>query len=355
MSPTSESVPVAANGKIFSRRAMVALPVLAAAAGGTGSTIGNSFESSLNDAAMEGGQNIATQGKSCMKKTDGYSPRYCLNTSTINGSEVPLRQQLKIAADAGYHSVELWLRDIEKFVNQGGSLMDLRSEIVDLGLEIDGAIGFSRWIVDEPTERSSGLEQFRREADMIRQLGGSRMAAPPAGMTNSPRMNLDLAAQRYRELLTIGHELGITAQLELWGFSTNLSTLAEVLYVAAAANHPQACILLDIYHLYKGGNDFLNMSLVPAANMPCLHINDYPGQPDRQNIADKDRVFPGDGVAPLVEILRAFFQSGFRGALSLELFNRSYWEMPPENVARIGLEKMKQVVEAAGQPDARPA
>ena len=35
--------------------------------------------------------------------------------STINGGEVPIREQLKIAAKAGYDSVELWLRDIDKY------------------------------------------------------------------------------------------------------------------------------------------------------------------------------------------------------------------------------------------------
>ena len=37
--------------------------------------------------------------------------RFCLNTSTINNREVPIREQIKIAADAGYDSIEFWVRD----------------------------------------------------------------------------------------------------------------------------------------------------------------------------------------------------------------------------------------------------
>ena len=39
--------------------------------------------------------------------------------------------------------------------------------------------------------------------------------------------------------------------------------------------------------------------------------------------------------------------AGFRGFLSLELFNRGYWKRPPEEVAKTGLRKMKEAVARA--------
>ncbi len=267
--------------------------------------------------------------------------RYCLNTSTINGGKVPVREQLQIAADAGYDAVELWLRDIATFTAGGGSLQDLAKEISDLGLAVDSSIAFGAWIADDDAQRASGLEECKRDMEIIRQLGGRRIAAPPSGATKEPKLDLNAAADRYRALLEVGEKTEVTPQVELWGFSQNLSTLAEVLYVAAAANHPNACVLLDVYHMYKGGSDFSNIGLVPGAKMHCLHMNDYPASPVRADIADKDRVYPGDGVAPLSTILKTLVAGGFAGTLSLELFNRQYWEQPPQQVAKIGLEKMK--------------
>ncbi len=269
--------------------------------------------------------------------------RYCLNTSTINGGEVPIREQLKIAAEAGYDAVEPWLRDIEKYVSGGGKLSDLAKEISDLGLGVDSAIAFGAWIVDDQATRTAGLEQCKRDMDVIRSLGGRRIAAPPSGATKEPKLNLDAAAERYRKLLEIGEQCEVTPQVELWGFSHNLSTLAEVLYVAAAANHPKACILLDVYHMFKGGSDFSNIGLVPATKLYCLHMNDYPAHPPRPEIADKDRVYPGDGIAPIAKILDTLVAGGFAGTLSLELFNRDYWKQPPAQVAKTGLEKMKAI------------
>jgi sugar phosphate isomerase/epimerase len=50
----------------------------------------------------------------------------------------------------------------------------------------------------------------------------------------------------------------------------------------------------------------------------------------------------------LTEILQVLAGVGFRGTLSLELFNRGYWEQDAELVARTGLERMQAAVEAAG-------
>ena len=80
-------------------------------------------------------------------------------------------------------------------------------------------------------------------------------------------------------MLEIGANEGVIPELELWGFSTTLSKLSEVMTVAIEARHAQACILLDIYHLYKGGSDFSGLRLVSGAALPCIHVNDYPATP----------------------------------------------------------------------------
>jgi sugar phosphate isomerase/epimerase len=120
-----------------------------------------------------------------------------------------------------------------------------------------------------------------------------------------------------------------------------------VLLVALECHHPSACVLPDVYHLYKGGNGFDGLKLLSGQAIHCFHMNDYPADPPRETIADKDRVYPGDGVAPLTQIVRGLLGNGFRGTLSLELFNPEYWKQDPLVVARTGLAKMRQSVERA--------
>ncbi|MEE3369102.1 MAG: sugar phosphate isomerase/epimerase family protein [Planctomycetota bacterium] len=272
---------------------------------------------------------------------------YCLNTSTIQGQKVPLTEQVRIAASAGYSGIEIWLRDLDKYLAEGGSLPDLKKQIEDLNLSVESAIGFATWIVDDPSQRQAGLEQARRDMANLRQIGGKRIAAPPAGATKQTDLNLLKAAARYRALLEVGRKEGVVPQVELWGFSQSLHRLGELLYVAAESGAEDACLLPDVYHLYKGGSSFAGLHLISGKKIHVFHVNDYPATPSRETITDAHRVYPGDGVAPLTDILKGLWETGFRGTLSLELFNRDYWKQDPLSVARTGLAKMKQSVRQA--------
>lgn len=272
---------------------------------------------------------------------------YCLNTSTIQGQKLPISRVVEIAAEAGYRMIEPWVRELDQHVKDGGSLADLGKKIADLGLTVESAIGFFDWCVDDDARRAKGFEEARRSMEVVRQVGGTRIAAPPAGATQGEALALLPVADRYRELLDLGRQVGVLPQIEVWGFSKNLSRLGEVVQVAIESGHPDACVLADVYHLHKGGSGFGGLHLVNGRSMQVFHMNDYPAEPGRAEITDAHRVYPGDGVAPLPEILRTLTRSGFRGVLSLELFNREYWAQDPLVVARTGLEKMRSAVAAS--------
>jgi 2-keto-myo-inositol isomerase len=256
-------------------------------------------------------------------------------------------EEVEIAAKAGYDAFEPWIRELDEFVKNGGDLKDLGKRIRDRGLKVESAIGFSEWIVDDNDKRKKGLEDARRCMDIVLQIGGKRIAAPPTGATNQAGMNLVTIAERYRALLEIGDKIGVVPMVEMWGHSKTLNRLGDAAFVALECGHPKACVLADVYHLYKGGSDFKGVHLLSADAMPHFHVNDYPTMPLRAEITDAARVYPGDGVAPLKEMLRDLRNLGYRGMLSLELFNRDYWKQDPLQVAKTGLEKTKAVVRAS--------
>ncbi|MDX1944978.1 MAG: sugar phosphate isomerase/epimerase family protein [Pirellulaceae bacterium] len=273
--------------------------------------------------------------------------RYCLNMSTIRGQKLSVPDQVELAAKAGYDAIEPWIGELRAYVDGGGNIADLRKRIADHGLAVASAIGFAQWIVDDDAVRKAGLEQAKSDMELIRSIGGTHLAAPPAGATKQTDLNLLQAADRYRALLEVGDSQEVIPQAEVWGFSTTLSRLGETMLVALESRHPRACILPDVYHLYKGGSEFAGLRLLAGSAIHCFHMNDYPATPPRDSIKDADRVYPGDGVAPLTQILRDLFATGFAGVLSLELFNPTYWQQDAGLVARTGLEKMKAAVAKA--------
>jgi 2-keto-myo-inositol isomerase len=183
--------------------------------------------------------------------------------------------------------------------------------------------------------------------DIVAQIGGKRIAAPPAGANTGAAIPLAQIAERYRAMLDAGDRAGVVPQLEFWGPSANLHNLAEAVSVAIQTDYAKACVLADVFHLYKGGSGFLGLRLLSAQAIQLIHMNDYPAIPSRETIADRDRVYPGDGIAPMKQILGDLRQINPALVLSLELFNPSYWKADPLETAKTGLAKKRRAAAAS--------
>jgi 2-keto-myo-inositol isomerase len=269
---------------------------------------------------------------------------FSLNMSTIMGQKLGLIKELEVAAAAGYQHCEIWVPTLEAYLKSGGTLSDVKKRIDDLGIKIQNAIGFAQWIVDDEATRKQGVEQMKREMGMLAELGCLRTAAPPMGATKEVGLDLRRAAERYRTILDIGVSAGVTPQLEMWGHSKNLNRVADVLFVAAEAGQPNAKLLLDVFHLYKGESSIDCLHLVGENSIEIFHVNDYVTSIKPTSITDGDRIYAGDGEAPIKEIIKRLKPSEKPVILSLELFNKELWAQDPLKVAKTGLEKLKGVV-----------
>jgi 2-keto-myo-inositol isomerase len=296
---------------------------------------------------LENPVNAQTQSaptKRARSKSEPFG--YCFNTSTIRGQRLPLAQVVDITAKTGWDGIEPWIDEITRHLQGGGKLADLRKQIADGGLEVPSAIGFPEWIVDDPERRKKGMEQAKREMDLVAQIGGTRIAAPPAG-AKDVSIDLHAAAERYLALCELGREMGVVPQVEVWGFSQTFKRLGEAIFVAVESGHPDACVLADPYHVYKGGSSIESVKLLSAKCLQHFHMNDYPANPPREAILDEHRVYPGDGVAPLTELFKSLQDIGYTGMLSLELFSKVLYSQDPLEVAKTGLAKTKAAVQKA--------
>ncbi|QDT33082.1 sugar phosphate isomerase/epimerase family protein [Thalassoglobus polymorphus] len=296
-------------------------------------------------AGIVSGAGVMTGSAQAEVKENKSTIRFCLNTSTIREKKLPIEQIVELAGAVGYDGIEPWIRELEAYKESGKSLPDLKKKLADSGLRVESAIGFARWVVNDDAERAKGVEQMKRDMDLVEAIGGTHIAAPPVGMhgKDSPDLDLFAAAERYHTILDVGRETGVTPQVEIWGPAKNLSRLGEAVFVAVESGHPDACVLPDVYHIFRGGSSFDGLGLLNGNAVHCFHFNDYPATPARLEMNDSNRVYPGDGVAPWKQILGLLSSIGFSGAVSLELFNKEYWKQDPEMVMKTGLSKMKSV------------
>jgi len=271
--------------------------------------------------------------------------RPALNFGTLMGFNLPLEEEIDIAAKAGYQGIEPWEGRIRQFLERGGSLSDLRKRIDDHGLFVEGIVTFFQWAVEEDNRRAAGIEQMKRNMDWAVQLGTDSIAATASGITNVRLNDFRVLGDRYRTILEIGDETGVYPNLEIWGAVQTLYSLSDAVAIAAWAGHPKAGLLLDVYHMFRGGSPFEGLSLLNGRRIVMFHVNDYPAEPPREQQEDRHRIYCGDGIAPLPMIFRTLRDIGYEGSLSFEVFNPEYWATnDPLLVAKTALEKLNAVL-----------
>ncbi|HRI88539.1 MAG TPA: sugar phosphate isomerase/epimerase [Candidatus Hydrogenedentes bacterium] len=302
----------------------------------------------IQSGAVVGGALAATTSASAKEPKKKYQNKkspwpVVLNASTIRKSPAadptPALEKIRVAAEAGYDGIELWMNDLEELEKGGNKLSDVAKEIKDRGLFVPNVIGLWDGMPATQEEWEKSLTVTRDRMRMVSEVGSLHVAALPF----PDRENFDLAwaTDRYRDLLRIGRDdYDIKVTMEFIGFLKGLNRLGEACCIAIDSDEPSATVLPDTFHLFRGGSGFNGIRHLQPELISDFHWNDVPATPGQFELRDRDRVMPGDGILPLTQCLKDLYAIGYTGPLSLEIFNEEYWKLEPKETARIGLEKM---------------
>lgn len=278
------------------------------------------------------------------KYQNGESPwPICLDTATIRPAS--LREKVKIAAKAGYDAIEPWDGELEEFEAEGGNLKDLGKEIKDLGMFVPSIIGLWNALPPGRSQWEESLKDTRRRMRMAADIGSEHIQTIP----NTVGENYDhhYVAGRYREIIEIGlNEFNLSPALVFVKYFP-LKTMGQAMGIALDANHPQAKIIPDTYHMHISEGGFEGLKLLKGEAIAIFQFGDAPASPAISELGDEHRVYPGDGILPLPKILEDLKSTGFKGCVSLELYNPDYWKQDLQKVAETGLRKTMDVIRKA--------
>jgi sugar phosphate isomerase/epimerase len=276
---------------------------------------------------------------------NGRSPwPICLDTATIRPAS--LKRKVEIAHNAGFDAIEPWDGELEEFEKQGGDLKKLGQEIRDRGLFVPSVIGL--WNALPPTQKEweASLKDTRRRMRMAADIGAEHIQTIP----NTVGENYDLqwVANRYQDIIEIGiDEYDIKPAIVFVKFFP-LKTLGEAAAVALNANHSDALVIPDTFHMYISKGGFEGLQLLNGNSIAIFQFADAPSSPGIEKLEDEHRVFPGDGILPLTDALKDLSKIDYSGCVSLELYNPEYWKRDLQEVAETGLKKTLNVIEEAG-------
>ncbi|GAC1463330.1 MAG: sugar phosphate isomerase/epimerase [Isosphaeraceae bacterium] len=269
---------------------------------------------------------------------------YCLNTSTIRPTS--LLDTIRLASQAGYQAIEPWNDEISAYLEKGGSLDTLRRALSDAGLRVVSVIALHGWVHAQGDAYRKVLDDCRRRMDQAAAIGSPYIvASPPQGM-----VDLKLASERFGDLMRLGRQAGVAPSMEFLGFVDAVNRLSVAREIADGSGESGTTVVADIFHMIRGGGSLDDLLSISGDRLACFHINDLPSFPDPSVQTDADRVMVGDGIADLPRAIANLRTIGYRGPLSLELFNRELWTRNPLEVITLGLARIRELVESSASP-----
>jgi 2-keto-myo-inositol isomerase len=264
------------------------------------------------------------------------------NTSHAAG----FRGSLEGWARAGITHVEITGDLLDGFLATE-SLASARRVLADLGLTPVSGASCVNGLLEPLADRPALVDAFKRRSEQWAALGIGHIYATTAS-TRIPAPDDYARAQGLAgEVADVAQSFHLTAMFEFLRSSTFVATLPTMLAITRGAARPNLGLLFDCYHFWSGMNRMEDLDAVEAGDIRHVHFQDVADLP-RERLDATTREIAGDGVAPLVALLRALAARGYDGPLSVELFAPLVQRRDPEELAREIRQKSERVMRAAG-------
>jgi 2-keto-myo-inositol isomerase len=266
----------------------------------------------------------------------------------LNGAttmKADLATDIQVAGQAGFQVVEIWAAKLDEFL-KSHSLADVAGYLADAGVRAHTINSIEKINFRNAAGRAEVLERCQQLSQYAQAIGCSWIVVVPGPLpqgTSWDEVREETVAV-LREMAAVAEPHGIKLAFEFLGFPwCSVRTLTEAWAIVAATDRSNVGVVLDTCHFYAGASSLASISTVSPARLAVCHINDVEDVP-REQISDAHRLFPGDGVIPLKEIIQEVRSIGYQGVCSVELFRPEYWERDPLDVAQEARQKTLAVL-----------
>ncbi len=274
------------------------------------------------------------------------SPRLAKSIATVSLSGT-LPEKLEAAAAVGFDGVEMFENDLLTF---DGSPEEVRRIAEGLGLAITVFQPFRDFEAMPEPQRSRNLDRAERKFDVMQALGTDLLLVcsnvQSAAIDDDSRAAADLAAMAERAA-----RRGLRVGYEALAWGRNVNRWSHAWRIVQLAGHSALGLIVDSFHTLALDDAFDGIAGVPAEKLFFVQLADAPKLAmDVLSWSRHFRNFPGQGGLDVAGFLRAALASGYRGPLSLEIFNDEFRSAPARLTARDGLRSLILVESAAGGP-----
>jgi 4-hydroxyphenylpyruvate dioxygenase len=257
-----------------------------------------------------------------------------------------LDDKLDAAAAAGFDGVEIFENDL---VACASSPAEIRRHAEGLGLTMELYQPFRDFEAVPPDRLAHNLRRARRKLELACLLGAP-MLLVCSSVSELAVDDDSLASEQLHQLATLAAEHGVRVAYEALSWGRHVNDYEHAWRIVEAAGHPALGVCLDSFHILSRGTDLDAIGSISADKLFFLQLSDAPLlSMDVLQWSRHHRCFPGQGSFDLPGFLHRVVAAGYRGPLSLEIFNDVFRQADPGHTAVDAMRSLVGLQEALGR------
>jgi sugar phosphate isomerase/epimerase len=244
----------------------------------------------------------------------------------------PLQIRVEAASKAGWRGIGVIHEDLVATVDQIGV------EAVRHIFEDNGIKHFELEFLVDWYRDGAAREVSDRARRVILELGaklGMKNVKIAASVLDQDPPNFARMADEFAKLCQEAAEVGSNVSIEIMPFSI-VKTLEDGLAIVQEANQPNGGLLLDVWHMVRGGIDFSEIAKVPSRFIKAVELDDASSA--IQGTLLEDTVFRrklcGEGEFDNPGFIEAVHNAGFKGEwYGVEIISTELRKLPLDEMA----------------------
>jgi 2-keto-myo-inositol isomerase len=263
----------------------------------------------------------------------------CLNGATT--MPYSLQRDIEAAAQAGFEAVELWGAKFDDYF-AAHTVVELDEMLRGGGLA-PAAIDFVGVDLNGPEPLAAAQEALEHYGEVANAIGCDLLLLVVGGRRPelTKAQTLNFLAKLMLPLCDAARRRGLRLALEPLGMDPIVPGPLEALEIIETSKQSNLGISWDFFHFWKSGVPLADIRRIPRERLYLVHADDAPDR-DPATLTDADRVWPGEGAMPLDDYFGILRDLRYDGPVSVEVFNRVYWQMDPGTIAQEAFESLEE-------------
>lgn len=254
-------------------------------------------------------------------------------------SPYALQARAEAAAKAGYTGMGLVHADLAANAASMG-LPGIKRVLDDHGIRHVEVEFLSDWFFPASDPRRKASDLARRDLlEAAAELGARNFKISPE-LFAVQEADIPLLRDQFARLCEEGREAGTNVLIEMMPF-TNVRTIDTALEIIAGADQPNGGLLLDIWHLVRGGMDYSEIAKIPARFLKGIELDDADEQIVGTLFDDTrfSRRLCGEGCFDIPAFLEGVMAAGFDAPYyGVEIISETFRKQPLDVMARSSYE-----------------